>query len=351
MKNEQVRSISFEEVKDLEVYNVEVKDNNNYYIDGVLVHNCIVDDPQNPKTSESEVNRKTTIDYYTRSLYNRLTPITLGVRIIIMQRLHENDLTGYLLANDPDAYRLICLPAEATKFVYPEEMRNIYQEGLLDPIRLSAKTLAGFRKTLGTRGYSGQYDQRPSPDEGGIIKKEWFDVLLPETLIRNTVDSPIQFAIDPAYTKKQENDPTGIMTYFIQDKFMYILDFIEVWLEFPELCKFITDYTRRYQYNPLSKIFIEPKASGKSIVQQLRSSTQLNVIESTPPDADKVTRANAITPTLEARRVRLIQGPYVLNFLELLGAFPNGLHDEAVDCLGIAVNESLIIDNPDFMWV
>lgn len=311
----------------------------------------VVDDPQNPKTSESELSRKQVVEYYTRALYNRLTPINLGIRIIIMQRLHENDLTGFLLEQNPEQYRHICLPAEVSDIVNPIELKEKYTNGLLDPTRLSAVILSGFRKTLGLRGYTGQYEQRPSPDEGGIIKRTWFDILLPEMILRKVEQSPIHFFIDSAYTAKTENDPTGILTCFVQDNFLYVLDFTEKWLEFPELCKNIIIHTNGYQYTHLSKIFIEPKASGKSIVQQLRSTTSLNVIEAENPEKDKVTRAHSITPTLESRRVRLIQGPYIEHFLDLLGSFPSGNHDEAVDTLVMAVRELLIDNSPDFMFV
>jgi predicted phage terminase large subunit-like protein len=315
---------------------------------GVVI---VVDDPQNPKTSESEIARKATIDYYTKSLYNRLTPINLGIRIIIMQRLHENDLTGYLLDNDPDQYVHVCLPAQVSDKVKPTHLKKEYKDGLLDPIRLSGSILQGFLKTLGTRAYTGQYKQAPSPEEGSIIRKGWFDILLPEMIIRNTVESPIHFFIDSAYTNKTENDPTGILSCFIQDNYLYILDFKEWWLEFPELCKNIIIHTNTYQYTSGSKIFVEPKASGKSIVQQLRSTTQLNMIEAPNPENDKTTRAHSITAILESRRVRLIRGPYIDHFLDLLGSFPSGNHDEAVDVLVMAVRELLIDNSPDFCFL
>lgn len=311
----------------------------------------VVDDPQNPKTAESEVNRKGTVDYYTRSLYNRLTPVNLGVRIIIMQRLHEEDLTGYLLKNDPQAYRHICLPAEVSKLVKPMSLVERYNDGLLDPIRLSKKILDQFRKILGTRGYSGQYDQTPSPDEGGIIKSEWFDIIRPEVIIRDVINSPIHFIIDSAYTEKTENDPTAIMSCFVQGQYLYILDVTEQWLEFPQLCNFIVNYTRRFQYSSQSKIFIEPKASGKSIVQQLRATTDLNVVELVPPKDDKITRAHSITPTLEARRVRLVDGSFIPNFIEQAKGFPNAAHDDMVDDLVNAVTELLLVNGPDFLFL
>lgn len=319
----------------------------------------IVDDPQNPKTAESEVNRKTTIDYYTRSLYNRLTPINLGVRIIIMQRLHENDLTGYLLSTDPGSYNHISLPAQeqreyngaqVTNEIKPIELAKKYINGLLDPIRLSLKTLNGFRKTLGSRGYSGQYDQKPSPDEGGILKKEWFDIVSPLSITRDVINEPIHFIIDGAYTKKTENDPTSIKTVFKSGNYLYILDVQEVWLEFPELIKFIKAHVAKYQISNASKIFVEPKASGLPIVFQLRAETMLNVIESEAPSTDKITRAHAVAPICESRRVRLVDGPYISDFLDQVAAFPNATHDDKVDTLVIAINELLVKDGPDWFF-
>lgn len=311
----------------------------------------IVDDPQNPKTAESAVNRQSTIDYYTRSLYNRLTPINLGVRIIIMQRLHEDDLTGYLLKNDPDGYLHICLPATESALINPPEYKKYYMDGLLDPVRLSFKTLQGFRKTLGERGYSGQYDQSPAPLAGGILKKDWFDVINPLFIRRDSELQPIHFYIDGAYTEKTENDPTGIMACFYQDNYLYIVDFTEVWLDFPSLIKFIIEYVGRFQYSDRSRIVIEPKASGLSVVQQLRNISRLNVVEGVAPKDDKITRANSIAPTCEGRRVRLIDGTYVTDFLEKISTFPNASHDEAVDLLVMAVNDQVFNDGPDFAFL
>lgn len=316
---------------------------------GVVI---VVDDPQNPKTSESEVFRKQVTEYYTKSLYNRLTPINLGVRIIIMQRLHEDDLTGYLLKNNPENYRHICLPATLSQKVQPTSFVEKYKNGLLDPIRLSQKTLLGFKKTLGSRGYSGQYDQNPAPDDGGIIKPEWFDIVRPETLTRDINQDPIHFFIDSAYTEKTENDPTAILVCYRSGNFIYILDVVEVWMEFPQLIQFLIQYVQKFQYHPQnSKIFIEPKASGKSIAQQLRMVTMLNVVEMKPPENDKTTRAHSITPTLESRRVKLVEGSYITKFVEQLRLFPNASHDDMVDDLVNCVNELLIVNGPDFIFL
>ena len=311
----------------------------------------IVDDPQNPSTSESKVEREKTINYYTKSLFNRLTPINLGIRIIIMQRLHANDLTGYILTNFPELYRHICLPAELSDLVKPESMRKYYKDGLLDILRLSKQTLSDFKKVLGSRGYAGQYGQNPSAEEGGILKPEWFDIVRPETIIRDTINEPIHFFIDSAYTAKTENDPTSIKTGFRQGNYLYILDVQEVWLAFPDLIRYIQEHVKKFQVSPNSKLFIEPKASGLDIVNQLREITMLNIIESKNPTADKITRANGISPICEGKRVRLVEGRYIDKFLEQVRLFPNAEHDDMIDTLGIAVNELLVHDSIDFIMV
>lgn len=217
---------------------------------------------------------------------------------------------------------------------------------------MSKKILLNFKKTLGSRGYSGQYDQNPSPDEGGILKVDWFDIVRPETLIRDSINEPIHFFIDSAYTEKTENDPTAIFTCYKQGNFIYVLDVQEVWMEFPQLIQFLISYVSKFQYHPQnSKIFIEPKASGKSIAQQLRTVTMLNVVELLAPKDDKVTRAHSISPTCESKRVRLVEGSYIPNFLEQLRLFPNASHDDMVDDLVNAVQELLISNGPDFIFM
>lgn len=319
---------------------------------GVVI---VVDDPINPKNAEYELARKASIEYYTKSLYNRLTPINLGIRIIIMQRLHEEDLSGYLLEKNPNDYVHICLPAEQSDIIKPKSLIPFYEknEGLFDPIRLNRKTLAEFKQTLGSRGYSGQYEQTPSPDEGSIFKKEWFDEIDPITLTRDVINEPIHFFIDSAYTEKTENDPTAIMTCYKSGNYLYVLDVKEVWLEFPSLIKYVKEHVNMFQHTNNSKIFIEGKASGKSIVQQLRAETMLNVVEIDAKQVreDKITRAHSIAPICESRRVKFVKGSYMKHFVDQLAGFPNYRHDDQVDCLVMSVRTLLIDDSPDFFFI
>lgn len=310
----------------------------------------IVDDPDSAMSSTSKNERDFVHVYWSNALYNRLTPAQLGLRLVIQQRLHEEDLTGFLLKNTPNEYFHICLPAEKSSFINPPELEKFYVDGLLDPKRLGAPLLQLFKQTL-RNGYVGQYQQRPSPEEGGIFKKEWFDIIEPSSLIRDINNSPIHFILDTAYTEKTTNDPTGLLACFRQGNFLYIVDAIERWMEFPQLCQFVITYTNSYQYTKNSKILIEGKASGKSIIQQLRQSTMLNVIELPAPKDDKVTRANAVTAVCESHRVKIVRGPYVDHLLQQVTTFPNAIHDDMVDCLVYAISQLLLSTGPDFLFL
>lgn len=287
----------------------------------------VIDDPQNPQLARSEVERKNANLFFDETLRSRLNNPDTGVFIIIMQRLHENDLTGHLLALEPDKWEHICLPAEITSNIKPSELSKYYKNNLLFPERLSNETLSGFKVGLGSYGYSGQYLQLPSPQDGGMIKRAWFEI------IENKPNDVVyDFYIDTAYTNKQTNDPTSILIGGKKDNLFYVVIVNRVWLEFPELIKYIKTLSLQHE-NSNTKIYIEPKASGKSIAQQLKKETMLNIIETKPPDTDKVSRVNAVAPIIESKRVKLIKGIWNEDFLTECAAFPNAQHDDQVDTL------------------
>jgi predicted phage terminase large subunit-like protein len=310
-----------------------------------------VDDPQDPATAESEVERERVKRYWTETLYNRLTPLNLGIRILLQQRLHVSDLSGFLLEKNSNGFVHVCLPAELTDDVKPVELKEQYKEGLLDPIRLSKKELIKLEDQGGSRYYSGQYLQTPILSKGGILKAEWFDIVDPITLTRDLINEPIHFILDTAYTEKATGDPTAILACFKKGNFLYVLSAIEKRLEFPQLIRFIKEHVQQFQISPASRIFIEGAASGKSIIQQLRDETMLNVVEIKAPDKDKVTRVNAIAPICEGKRVKLVAGPYIPTFVMNLTSFPLGKFDDLTDVLTHAVDQLLVNDSPDYFFV
>jgi len=300
----------------------------------------VIDDPQNPQLARSDVERENANRFFNETLRSRLNNPDKGVFIVIMQRLHEQDLTGMLLDKEPENWEHICLPAEVSDLVKPIELKQFYTDGLLFPKRLSKSTLDSFKLGLGSYGYSGQYSQIPSPDQGGIFKGDWFNIIkrLPENI--NSDSLKWDFYLDTAYTNKQENDATAMMCAAFHNNELYIREVKAVRLEFPELIKEIQAFTFSNGYTNRSRIYVEPKASGKSIVQMLKRSTGLNVIEDKPPSQDKVSRASSISAFVESGRVNLLDGRYIDSFLNELKAFPNGSHDDQVDTLVMAIDRN-----------
>lgn len=249
-----------------------------------------------------------------------------------MQRLHEDDLSGYLLKKE--GYRHICIPGELTNEVKPTKLRDKYKDGLFWPERFTQNLLDKFKVELGSVGYAGQILQTPTPPSGNIFKKEWFQVVheLPQ-------NATWHVKVDPAYTSKSENDPTAVMCYAWHDNFLYIRNVETVRLEFPQLVAFLKSYSHNHGLSRQSKIYIEPKASGKSIVQQLRSETGLNVLEDKSPERDKVSRANAVSAKVEAGRVKLLAGGWNQRFLAEVIQFPYAKHDDQVDVMVMALND------------
>ena len=303
----------------------------------------VIDDPQNPQLARSEVERENANRFFNETLRSRLNDPEVGVFIVVMQRLHENDLTGMLLAKEPNEWDHTCLPAEVSDNVIPYELSANYVDGLLFPKRLSQAVLNSFKTGLGAYGYSGQYSQLPSPSDGGILKGDWFNIIKSFPLDANNkpVNLKWDFYLDTAYTNKQENDATALMCAAFHDNELYIKEVKAVRLEFPELIKEIQHFASVNGYSNSSRIYVEPKASGKSIVQMLRKSTGLNIMEDKPPTQDKISRVTAVSPFIESRRVNLLDGRYINDFLNELKAFPNGAHDDQVDVLVMAIDRNV----------
>lgn len=298
----------------------------------------IIDDPNNPNVSISRRELDAVNNWHDLVLSTRMTNKRTSCKIIVMQRIGQNDLSEYVLSKDNERWEHICLPAEEDQNVSPAEWRKYYIDGLLDPVRLDREALRRMLSSLGSAGYAGQMQQRPAPPEGNIIKGEWLQT---ETIGNfNSLRSrhPIIFFLDTAYTEETSNDPSGIIATCKLDNTLYILNAKKVRMGFPELVRFVQGFARQNGYDHQSSIRIEPKANGLSLIQQLRASTSLNVTQTPSPSESKEIRLNAIAPTLECGRVKLIEGAWNRDFVDEVTGFPMMKHDEYVDLLCYAVD-------------
>jgi len=298
------------------------------------------DDPLNPSQAASDADR-VRANEHTKTLASRKVDKKNTPTITIMQRLHEQDVTGYLLEKKADKIRHICLPAELSPQVRPESVRDKYVDGLLDPRRLDREILAEQKVDLGAKGYSGQYEQLPSPDGGNIIKKEWFQYIQPADFARIRTSEPIVFFGDTAFTDKSGNDPSGFIGTCAIGPNLYITSAKKVNLKFPDLIRFLPGHLTANGYARGSALRIEPKANGLSVIDQLKESTDLNVTRTPSPKESKETRLNAASPYIECGRVFLVAGSWGEDFTDEICGFPAKAHDEYVDLICYATDYHL----------
>jgi predicted phage terminase large subunit-like protein len=296
----------------------------------------IVDDINNPK--DSQLVTQNINEIYTDTLYSRLNNPGIGLRIILQQRVAQNDICGYLMDTNPNKYTHICLPVRISTNVSPLECLMYYHNGLLWGERFSEKVIQDFQSTLGSRAFAGQLMQMPLSEEGGILKRTWIKKITHDEFNKLIGSNKPEWHafVDTAYGSKQVNDASAIVIACKHDNKMYITQVYNLREEFPTLIKTLKSVLKQYN---LRIIYIENKASGLSIMQQLRNDG-FNVAELKPGDRDKVTRANAISPIVEGGRVSIIDGNWNEMFLSQVASFPYS-KDDMVDAFCYAVDKLL----------
>ncbi len=287
----------------------------------------IIDDPLKPDDALSDVRRSFINNRYNTTIRSRVNDRDVPI-IVIMQRLHEDDLSGFLLnGGSGEQWHHLKLAAldDENKPLWPE--KHSFDE--LEAIRQADRYT-----------FSGQYLQIPSPPEGGEWRKDWFNIINRAELPN---DITFEMYIDGAYTKDTKNDPTGIQVSGKSGDNLYIFKSIDKYLEMPELKTFITSFVKSCGVN-ITQILVEPKASGKSLVQLLRRETNYNVSELKTNFVrySKIERARASSPFIEGGRVYLVQDNWNDAFLQQVSTFPNAKHDEHIDVTSYSIERNLI---------
>lgn len=296
---------------------------------------AIIDDPvKNASEADSAAYRNSAWEWYTTTFKTRFEPD--AVEVICQTRWHEDDLTGRILemSKGDAGTEIISFPALCEQ---PEENRQVGDA--LWPGKYDRVALLEKQKEIGSRAWNALYQQRPAPDEGAILKKAWFGRYDPRTV---KIVGRVNFYIDTAYTDKETNDPTAAIAYFRQGHDFYVLDCQSKHLDFNQQIPFVKEFCQKNGYTNASIVRVEPKATGKSLVQVMKKQTALNIKEADPPKESKTARANSVSPIVEAGRVLLPDGMmWVADFLTECASFPNAAHDDRVDCLtGMILSET-----------
>lgn len=288
----------------------------------------IIDDPHNPLQVLSDTERATALRYFDTALSTRLDDPQTGAIVLVMQRLHEGDLTGHLLAKE--GWEHVCIPAVAERdevWNFPISGRTYgRKEGeLLWPARLPIDVLERFKKDLGSYGYAGQYQQRPSPAEGGILQRNWwrrYDIV-PERF-----DQILQ-SWDFAFKDSKDSDYVVGQVWGRVGSNKYLLDQVRGKFSFTASLAAMRTMSHRWPAAHLK--LVEDKANGSAIIDTLRN--ELSGIVATQPQGSKEARAQAAAPDLEAGNYWLPKtGEWVEEFIEECAIFNHGANDDQVDC-------------------
>jgi predicted phage terminase large subunit-like protein len=294
----------------------------------------IIDDPLKPEDALSETRRISVNDWYDNTFLSRLNSKEDGIIIIVMQRLHQDDLVGHVLERG-EKWEVLSFPAIAEAderyvvntalgpFVYERKAGEV-----LDPKRESLKKLLELKQLIGTYNFSSQYQQNPTPPGGSMVMIDWlkpYDPAGPKPRF-----SVILQSWDTANKSGELNDYSVCTTWGMYDGHFYLLDVVRLRLNYPDLKRKVVEQIAKF--NP-SIVLIEDKASGTQLIQDLRAEGQFRVKPyPTPPQTDKVMRLHAQTAKFEGGLVHLpSSAPWLAEYVRELTTFPGGKFDDQVD--------------------
>lgn len=276
--------------------------------------------------ANSETIRRALHDWFSSVAYTRLAPG--GAIVLIQTRWHEDDLAGRLLAgSSSEHWEVLSLPAIAER---DESFRK--QGESLWHAQFPLPELERKRSAIGEQAWVSLYQQRPTAAGGAIFKRDWWQFYKPP--VAEPFNRIIQ-SYDTAFKRGSDNDYSVCTTWGVADTGYFLLHLFRGRVEFPELKRLLSSMAE--QWKPHA-ILIEDRASGQSLVQELKHSTALPIIP-VKVDTDKVARAQAVTPLMEAGKVFLPESASWLNdFIDEMASFPNGVHDDVVDSTTQALN-------------
>jgi predicted phage terminase large subunit-like protein len=275
----------------------------------------IIDDPHKAGEANSKTMRDRVISWFQVTMESRKNTVDTPI-IVIMQRLHEADLSGWLLAGgNGEAWDHVCIPAidDGGESFWPDQF-----------------PVADLERKRAANSYvfAGQYMQRPAPVGGGIFKDQWWQYYnAPPVLEWRALYA------DTAQKTGTQNDYSVIQCWGKSRAGQAVmLDQIRGKWEAPELMVQARAFWAKHKQgaSPLRAFKVEDKVSGTGLIQTLkREGIPMVAIQR---DRDKVTRAYDTAPMIESGNVLLPEAaPWVSDFLAEASVFPNGQHDDQLD--------------------
>ncbi|HET9285443.1 MAG TPA: phage terminase large subunit [Candidatus Angelobacter sp.] len=300
----------------------------------------IFDDPLNPEQAVSQLEREAVNLRFDTTFRSRINDPATGVKIIIMQRLHELDLTGHVLGREKSRWLHLRLPAIAEKdetWQFPSGKETHQQKAgdLLWSERLPQSFLESQRIGMGSWAFNGQYQQSPAPLDGGIIKRQWvrFYRQLPEKFdfMVQSWDCTFSGGTDNDFVAGQVWARSGSKYYLLPYRTYDRLDFG------PTMAAIKTCHVK---FPGAHAILIENKANGPAIISELQK--EIGGVIAVNPEGGKLARAQAMAPLWESGSIelpdpQLFDAPWIEDYLHNICAFPKAAHDDDVDATSQAL--------------
>lgn len=293
----------------------------------------ILDDILKPEDALSETRRKAANEWYFSTLLSRLNSKEHGVIILVMQRLHQDDLVGEVTDREP--WEVLSLPAIATDdecYRYEDWLgEHSFRRGsaeALHPERDSVETLRKIRDSIGEYNFQSQYQQSPLSREGSLIRKEWLRYYEPGKLPQDF--EWIFQSWDTACKVGDANDYSVCTTWKAIGSNFYLIDVYRQRMTYPQLKRRAVELYNRF--DP-SKVLIEDQASGTALIQELRAEGIYCIEAYKPsPGSDKIARFAAQAIKFENGRVFLPkEAPWLDDYIREITGFPGSKHDDQVD--------------------
>ena len=297
----------------------------------------IIDDPLKPDDAYSEVKRTAANEWFTNTLMSRLDDKRTGAILIVMQRVHMDDLTGFVQSLSDD-WTVLSLPAVAEiDEDIPISRKDLYHRKAgeaLSPEREPLAVLEALKRQLGSDAFSAQYQQAPVPPGGAMVKRRW--VKRYEELPLASERFLTLQSWDTASKGGPDNDWSVCTTWIVtRDKCWYLLDVWRKRVDYPELKAAVQTLTVRFR---AQRILVEDTGAGTSLVQELRA--KVSGIIAVRPDRDKVSRMAVVSAKFEAGQVLLPErAPWLADLEVELFAFPGSRHDDQCDSISQALSE------------
>ncbi len=328
LERDQVSSVERISRSQIRVYDIQVAGNHNFFANGILVHNCIIDDPiKNQEEADSQVYRDRVWDWYGSTLYTRLE--REGSILLTMTRWHEDDLAGRLIdlaKADPDAdqWTVVSLPAVMDSEPTQDDKRAVGEA--LWPWKYPVEKLRRVKASSGARVWNALYQQAPSPSEGSIIKRDWWQwyTALPEGM-----DKVIQ-SWDLTFTEGESTAFVVGQVWGRKGARKYLIDQFRARVGFNGQLAAIRAMSAKHP--TATAKYIENAANAHAVLEVLKK--EISGLILFPAKGSKVVRAEAVAPQAEAQNVFLPDpsiAPWIGDFVEEWAGFPYGKNADQVD--------------------